>query len=277
MTPRNERQRMTSEERATASDEYCQSLLKFKKQMSLERKTLSSHIKKRMSDNRNTKLFEGDMNNTTVPLLLGDKVKCDLTQHLFFMLRLTPEDKYALDDVKTLMSDISTKNIWFVSEEQSKKGVKHYHCVFLVPNTFDPRQDIKDWLLIKFPGTWKKQDGNKRYNLQEVEDIDKAFTYTSKDGDFITREEINPKYIEYVNSKSYQKKDQRIGQLMSARQLYLKGQLNERQLFESVCDVCIKTSATGSLNMTYVKSFMTGAMADKNPNYRDKLFESMKL
>lgn len=231
-----------------------------------------------MSEEMEIKDFSQNDENTTAPLLLSDKVKCDLGKFTFYMLRLTPEnDNYKLEDVTEFMSDLSTKDVWFVSEEQSKKGVKHFHTVFIHPNGLDPRQEIKDWLLVKFPTTWKKQDGNKRYNLQEVESIDKAFMYASKDGDYISGKGLNEEYVKYVNSKSYQKKDTRVGQLMESRQLYVKGELSDRELFESVCDVCISTSATGSLNMTYVKSFMTGAKATKDPKYRDQLFKSLLL
>lgn len=237
-----------------------------------------------MSDKKEKKVFHGgdeedpDADNTTAPLLLSEKVKSDLTRLTFFMLRLTPEnDNYSLQDVTEFMGDLSLHNVWFVSEEQSKKGIKHYHTVFAQPNGLDPRQDIKNWLLEKFPSKWKKQDGNKRYNLQEVKELEKAFTYTSKDGDYVIGKGINPDYIAYVNSKSFQKKDTRVGQLIESRQLYIQGQMTERELFDSVCDVCISTSLTGSLNMTYVKCFMTGAKAQKDPKFRDQLYKLLGL
>lgn len=231
-----------------------------------------------MSDTEENETILYDVDNTTAPLLLSDKVKCDLTKFTFYILRLTPENNnYSMADVTEFVEDLASKKVWFVSEEQSKKAVKHYHCVFTHPNGLDPREEIKSWLVRLFPGVWKKQDGNKRYNLQVVEDIEKSFMYTSKDGDYLFGSGINPDYITYVNSKSFQKKDTRIGQLMVARQVYLKGGYDDIQLFQIVCDVCIATSSTGSLNMTYVKSFMTGAKAEREPSYRVKLFNALCL
>lgn len=233
-----------------------------------------------MSDNEEEKLFSDETANTddtSVPLLLSDKVKLKyMDTIMFYVLRLTPEnDNYGLEEVKDFLEDLSIKKIWFVSEEKSKKAVKHYHAVFAYPIGLDPRDEIKKWLVSKFPGTWKKQDGNKRYNLQESSNKDNAFMYASKDGDYFYGEGINPEYIKYVNSKSFQKKDTRVGLLMSSREQYIKDKINDRQLFDIVCKICIDTSSTGSLNMTYVKSFMTGAKASKDPEYKDKLFKDM--
>lgn len=238
-----------------------------------------------MSDREEKKHFSGDEDEvanaegTSVPLLLREKVKCDLSQYTFWMLRLTPEDdRYDLNDVKELMEDITTKHVWFIAEEQSKKGIKHFHAVFIYPNKLDPREEIKSFLVGKYPDKWEKQDGNKRYNLQPAKDNNrdhKAFIYTSKDGDYIYGKGINPDYIDYVNSKSFQKMDTRIGRLMTARRSYIKGDITDRELFDIACNVCIETSSTGSINVTYVKSFMTGARVEKDPRFKDALYKSI--
>jgi len=214
---------------------------------------------------------------TSVPLLLSDKVKVKhIDTLIFYILRLTPEnDNYKFEHVKDFLEDLCVKHIWFVSEEQSKKAVKHYHTVFAYPVGSDPREEVKKWLVEQFPGAWKKQDGNKRYNLQQSEDRDKCFMYASKDGDYAYGIGINPKYIEYVNSKSYQKKDTRVGQLMIARADYILKKINDRELFDIVCAIYIDTSSTGSLNMPYIKSFMTGAKSIRDPDFKDKLFKDM--
>jgi len=234
-----------------------------------------------MSDNEDLESISGDSTakaNTLAPLLLSNKVKRDIkdTSVVFYFLRLTPENNnYSQEDVIRLMKDLTIEDVWFISEELSKKGVKHYHCIVWSPT--DIREEVKEWLVAKFPGAWKKQDGNKRYNLQVVEDLTKCFTYTSKDGDYLYGIGINPEYITYVNSKSFQKKDTRVGQLLVAREAYLKNKFDDKYLFNVAVDVCIATSSTGSVNMTYVKSFMTGAKAQKDPDYRNKLFDSLNL
>lgn len=233
-----------------------------------------------MSDNEENKDFLGEEANTedtSVPLLLSDKVKCDLSRFTFWCLRLTPENvtDYTFTDVQDFIEDLTIKDIYILCEEKSKKSVKHFHATFLSPNGLDPREEIKAWLVRQYPGKWKKEDGNKHYNLQQAKNNNKenkAFIYVTKDGDYIAGKGVNPKYVEYVNSQSFQKKDTRVGQLMESRKLYLEGKMTDRELFESLCDVCIATSQTGSLNMTYVKSFMTGAKAQKEPLYRNQLF-----
>lgn len=238
-----------------------------------------------MSDRKNIflenedELEEAETNVTLVPTLTSDKVKTDYLEKVtFYTLRLTPEDdKYSMDDVQEFLEDLSQKSLWFLSEELSKKAIKHYHTIFAYTLNLDPREEIKQWLLNKYPEKWKKQDGNKRYNLQEVNDITKCFTYISKDGDYVYGKGINPKFIDYVYSKSFQKKDTRIGQLMESRALYIQGKMTDYELFDNAVNVCINTSSTGSLNMTYIKSFVTGAKASKDPAYRKKLFDNMNL
>lgn len=235
-----------------------------------------------MSDTEENKLFAEDeialQTDTSVPMLLSDKVKVKhLSEYTFWCLRLRPDSikDYSMEDVQEFMDDLSVKGVWLLCEELSKKKVKHFHTTFMYPNNLDPRQEIKNWLLEKYTSKWAKADGNKRYNLAPAKDNNKenkAFIYVTKDGDFIYGNGLNKAYVEYVNSQSYQKKDTRVAQLMVSRELYIKGELTDRELFDSVCDVCIATSTTGSLNMNYVKSFMTGAKAQKDPRYRDELF-----
>lgn len=216
--------------------------------------------------------------NTTIPMLLGDKVISD--NEVWYMLRLTPDSiEYALTDVTDDLLKSLADQYWFLSEELSKKGIKHYHCVFLhlSPDYLDPREAIKEWLLTKFPGKWKKADGNKRYNLQVAEKPHEAFKYTSKDGDYYIGSGINPEYISLVNSQSFQKKDARIGQLAIAREDFINDKMTDRELFSKVCDIIISTSPTGSLNPTVARNFVMGAKASKDPSYKDYLFKSLGI
>lgn len=220
------------------------------------------------------------MGDTSLPLLLSEKVKRDPTDksRCWYFLRLTPEnDNYKLDDVLAFVKNLTLDDVWFVSEELSKKGVKHFHCIIWVSAILDPREEIKEWLISKFPGAWKKQDGNKRYNLQQVNDLTQCFKYTSKDGDFFYGSGVNKEYIMYVNSSSFQKKDTRIGQLLEARSAYIRGDITDYKLFESAIEVCIATSATGSVNSTYIKSFMLGARCEKDPDYKKKFYDSINF
>lgn len=219
-------------------------------------------------------------NVTLVPSMLTEKVKRDKgdTSCVWYFLRLTPENNnYTWQDVELLVKNLSVDDVWFMSEELSKKAVKHYHIVFWHIAGVDPRDEIKQWLVAQFPGAWKKQDGNKRYNLQQCSDVEKCMTYTSKDGDHLNGTGINCEYIKYVNSKSFQKKDTRISQLLVAREQYLLGNFDDRYLFDTACDVYIATSSTGSLNMTFVRNFITGAKAERDPVYRTKLYQSLNL
>lgn len=230
-----------------------------------------------MSENQNFNDFfpEDSTSNTTAPKLLCEKVKSDHEE--WYMLRLTPEnDDYNMGDIiESLLKPLS-EGSWFIAEESTKKGIKHYHSVFL--SYKDPREDIKQWLVSIYPNKWKKQDGNKRYNLQQVEQLEKAFTYTSKDGDYMNGPNINPEYIKYVNSKSFQKKDARINQLSVIRQQFIKGDITDRQLFSKVCSILVATSTTGSLNPQLARNFVIGAKYSKDPeSYSDQLFDSLKI
>ena len=216
-----------------------------------------------------------DINNTTAPMLLSDKVKSD--NCIWYMLRLTPDKKedYTREEILDMIEDFTQDDVWFMAEELSKKGVLHYHLVMLCLK--DPRETIKEWLVTKYPNKWKKQDGNKRYNLQEPEDLERVFIYSSKDSDYTWGKGINSDFITYVNGKSYQKKDSRLGLLQVAKQRYLNDEITDRELFREVCDILISISATGSLNPTTAKNFVLGCKCIKDPRYKDQLYDLLNI
>jgi len=139
--------------------------------------------------------------NTTIPILLCDKVISD--NDIWYALRLTPFDAYQTGDIKELLTDLSD-NMWCYSKESSSKGVIHYHIIFLTYK--DPREDIKNWLIGFYPEKWKKEDGNKRYNLAVSEDVVQTFKYLLKDkGEILYGSDINPEFIEDCKAKSFAK------------------------------------------------------------------------
>lgn len=140
-----------------------------------------------------------DSANTSIPILKCDKV---LSDDKWYMLRLTPFEEYQDGDVKELLNMFSAK-IWIYSKEVSKGDKIHYHTLFQCYK--DPREDIKEWLQTFFTDKWKKEDGNKRYNLTEVDDINKAVTYVVKDGDYFIGDHINTSYVENCKKKSFKK------------------------------------------------------------------------
>jgi hypothetical protein len=151
-----------------------------------------------VSERRMDKKSILDFENSSIPILKSDKVITDQ----WYMLRLTPDSMYSSGEVEQLMK-VFAEGEYVMSFEESKSGKAHFHCVFTCYK--DPRDDIKEWLQTYWRGKWKKEDGNKRYNLTLVEDIKTAMTYIVKDGFSTVGSSINPDYYEHCKKKSFKK------------------------------------------------------------------------
>lgn len=153
-----------------------------------------------MSENNEIQGTKGDV-VTTIPILLGDKVKTDSEE--WYFLRLTPgEGTYLVTNIIELLKSLADGK-YIVCTESSSKGKLHYHIVFL--SYKDPREDVKLWLLEYYPDKWGKADGNKRYNLKVCDDLDKSISYTVKDGRYFIGDDINSECVAVLKKKSYSK------------------------------------------------------------------------
>ena len=144
--------------------------------------------------------------NTSIPILTCDKVISDnLT---WYVLRLTPLDAYEVGAVQKMLQNVIYSEHYIVATELSVKMKLHYHIVFTCDLVIEKTRGlIKDWLSQMFPGPWKKEDGNKRYNLDVSTNYIQAFKYLlkMKGVQYICSDNINPEFIADCKKKSFEK------------------------------------------------------------------------
>jgi len=150
-----------------------------------------------MSESRDVRM----MTTRLSPILIVDRVESTP-----YALRLTPQGKYDIDQIKDVLF-INTITDYIISKEESKKGVIHFHAVlWTVLNEKDLRNEIGIFLKKYFLGAPKRGDANKQYNLKACIDLQKTVTYLLKDGgDVNYSSNINNVSINELKNLSYKK------------------------------------------------------------------------
>jgi len=218
--------------------------------------------------NNESRIFdEHSTGNTSIPILMCDKVISD-KEH-WYMLRLTPMDKYDIHCVTAMLIDVQYANHWLISTETSAKGKLHFHCLFTCE--FDPRGNIKNWLSELFPGPWKKEDGNKRYNLELVTDLRKCMTYIVKDGSYINSTTINPDYIADCVKKSFKKysKEEFTLRFEKLKADYKEDIITNKELRAAI--IRLKGEYRQPINLTRISEIVLSCMVNKDPSLADDL------
>lgn len=150
-----------------------------------------------MSESRDVRM----MINRLSPILIVDRVESTP-----YALRLTPQGKYDIDQIKEVLFN-HTVTDYVISKEESKQGVVHFHAVlWTVLNEKDLRTEIGIFLKKYFLGAPKRGDANKQYNLKACIDLQKTVTYLLKDGgDVNYSSNINNVSIDELKKLSYKK------------------------------------------------------------------------
>lgn len=120
-----------------------------------------------------------------------------------YVVRMTPYDKYTLDELKAYLSEMDCSS-WVLGVE-SKPQI-HYH---LVIEHDDDLNDLKLRIrsfLDKYwpPGQRARGFGNKQYNCQICDDKQKAISYAIKERTY-EYYGYDPDYIESLLEKSFTK------------------------------------------------------------------------
>lgn len=216
----------------------------------------------------NKKTFPGSSpGHTSIPILMGDKVIS--VKDLWYMLRLTPMDAYSIEAVEKMLIDVMYSENYIISTEVSPKKKLHFHVVFTCE--FPPRDNIKLWLSEKFPGAWKKEDGNKRYNLEEVTDLKKCITYCVKDGTYCNSISINPDFLVDCKSKSFNKysKEAFTVAFELLKTKYKDGEITSRELRTSI--IQLKGLYRQPINLTRIGEIVLACMVNKDPTLAETL------
>lgn len=168
-----------------------------------------------------------------------------------YALRLTPMDKYTLQDIKDFLGVFDD---YVIVEETSKKLKLHYHAIIFTKLYEDEvRERIRGFLNKYFKEPPKRGDANKQYNLSETGDLELSLVYLLKDGGPITySQNINDEYLETLKKQSYKKysKDEFSKQLEELKKRF---KTNDTRLDDMMIEVTkLKALYRQPINMTYI-------------------------
>lgn len=126
----------------------------------------------------------------------------------YYVARITSCEKFTFEQLKNQMSAEYQICRYVIGKETVPQ--EHYHLVLGVDDTMkeiDVRDIIKAFLipLWQNEGKLPKGFGNKQYNLQVCEDLDKAVSYAVKCKDYVF-EGFDEEYIKARQSESFEKK-----------------------------------------------------------------------
>lgn len=113
-----------------------------------------------------------------------------------YFIRITPVTK---EEILEWIQDV---DYWFVAKEKSKRGVEHFHIVIL-----DPEPDV-EWMKNEITSTFKRIRGGQDYYCKLLEDLQKACSYSQKEGETINHwsKGFSEEFIKICNRLSYSKK-----------------------------------------------------------------------
>lgn len=205
--------------------------------------------------------------NISLPIMICDNVICDN----WYMIRLTPFDAYTFEDMEEhLFKNWDGK--WVCGQEISSKDKPHFHLIVNVDyGKEDMRCDIKNFLNIFFD-TWEKADGNKRYNLQVAESIEKAIQYTIKDKNHRYGNKINTEFITACENKSYAKYDKCtfMSELQKIRESFKADEYNARQA--KINFALLKGKYGQSVDVNMINKRVLSWEIEKDPSLATSLF-----
>lgn len=190
-----------------------------------------------------------------------------------YLIRLTPYEKYTMDEVIVLLKDISDR--WIVTEEF--ESAQHFHVVICCDYTMTTmRRVIREFLRPYFadPKTDKfvRGFGNTQYNAQECEDIDLAISYCLKT--YKKNPELKYEYVgfteEYINARkeaSFEKK---------SKDTFKAEFYKLREEFSTINDYMIKYVKLCSkyermVNMHHAYQYAMSAAVSKDESVADQL------
>lgn len=129
----------------------------------------------------------------------------------YYIIRITPYDKFTYDDLKTFLADEEQFCEYVVAQE--KLPQIHYHIVVSVDKS-TKYEDLKGLVSFWIRGYWSdpvtgkvpRGYGNKQFNVQKCEDKDASVSYTLKDKNEYHFEGFSQQYIQERIEASFQKK-----------------------------------------------------------------------
>lgn len=127
-----------------------------------------------------------------------------------YVIRITPHDKFTFEQVAQIFKDEPLLTKYVLSKETVPR--EHYHAVIQCDISVE-EDDIRGFVKSIIIPYWEdpvshklpRGFGNKQYNLQISQDVDKAVSYAVKQGDYVF-EGFEEHYILSRKTESFDKK-----------------------------------------------------------------------
>lgn len=208
--------------------------------------------------------------NVLLPIIKREFVNSIDTDYQYYLLRMTPFDKYSMEELEIFIKTITT--CYIITQEVSKKDKDHYHIVLVCEVDEEPlRALIRDFLKKYFTEAPKRGDANKQYNLQVSKDFQQSIIYILKDGGLIkSGEAINADEIQKYKKQSYQKYSKAEFQKeFEALKVKYKGDITSlSDMMEGV--VKLKAKYRQPINMMYVYQVCLSFFIHNNEQYAEQ-------
>lgn len=194
-------------------------------------------------------------------------IKAPQVESSYYVLRLTPFDKYNFKDAELFIRSLT--DTYAMSREVSKKDKEHYHIVMCLDKDEDSlREEIRTFLKLYFTEKAKRGDANKQYNLQECLDFEQAIKYILKDGGELSYgSNIDDKALMSRKNLSYAKysKAEFAKELEEIKEKFKANQWELSDMMVAV--VKLKAKYRQPINMNYIHQLCLSCHIHNRPNY----------
>lgn len=202
--------------------------------------------------------------NRPLPIVMVDD--------MVYMVRLTPEGHYTRDALIRWLDEEFFE--WIIGEEVAKK--LHYHIVIITSDDiYEMRTKVQSFLHTWYPFDERGRGwGNRQYNLQQVESVDKAILYTVKDGNVAWSDGICSDMIEDYRKISYAKYDKvTFAKELQAIQDKFKSypDMTVKEFMIEV--VLLKSKYRQTINLRYIHQMANGARVHREPEWAEWLVD----
>lgn len=188
-----------------------------------------------------------------------------------YVIRITPCDKFTFQQAVEYIKQEPYFLKYVISRETVPR--EHFHIVVQTDVSFtidDVRGSIRAFI-IPF---WQSEDfklprgfGNKQYNLQISEDIDKAVSYAVKLGEYVF-EGFTDEYITERRTESFDKKKPSNfkAEYMDLSNKFQESSMDLREFMIEFCNLKAKYDQQVNLSHAYGYALSNSIKRDKNAN-----------
>jgi len=194
-----------------------------------------------------------------------------------YVVRITPYGKFTYDELVTRIHSEPQITRYVIAKETVPQD--HYHLVLSTDDTLEV-QDVKDIISAFIRPFWEVDGklprgyGNKQYNLQVAEDIDKSISYAIKDTITYTFEGYTPEYIAQRKEESFKKKSTTNFKVefQLLKEEFHNSQMDTRSFMTKFC--LLKSKYDQLVNLSHAYQYSLSVLFRRDPNEAERFVEN---